>query len=340
MLTRLLAPADFFSFGSRNIPQLFPNGTENAKSVPVLKPLSTNTAGPAINTGDALYSAERTTARSIEYNLGMSIEDFVSKFIAARNSESSENSVSSAKSLQLDFSTRYSFNKTTNSRPEDGGTRICTISGKEAVSRYRASGSVRTSARDRSSKLDLFYRQSEKVESRISTQQVQSYRGVRNKIAAEFTYNFSLDFSMLRQFNDQTMRLNEHGDEAVAGYLDTTGRLLDTSVQSVKSFFNAVDSMLDSSRANFMKRVEKFFNDLKAAYGEDAAFLDRDKQAIVQEATGFFDSVQQALDKAEANTVKTLEAGKKSPQVPHGEPEAAPQPEATAQAGSALPEAT
>ncbi|MFC1728814.1 hypothetical protein ACFL6I_00620 [candidate division KSB1 bacterium] len=303
MLKRLLAPAQFFLFRPQRLNQFFSGKKNSANPVPEKTTLLNARAVQGNPAPKDTYTLSQTTRKSLNIFENISAEKFVKNLLSANDTSNSQ----STKSQSLDLKVRYAYNTSSTRKTSATGQPARRITRNNITRNYRSSGQLQAQHKNRSSQINLFYRQTEKLESGISTERIEDYRGVRDKIAAHFNYDFSIDFSFLQQFTTQSQRLNEHGEEAFQGYLDTTDTLIDRSVNLTRTFFNTVDALLDDSRQSFLKRIEQFFNDLKDMHNGNASSFDEDKEIIIRQVTSFFDKVDTLLDKAESEIVKALE---------------------------------
>jgi len=320
MLNRLLAPAQFLFFRPTHRREEISRISNSAQSVPAVKHLTTQKPESPQPEPPNRYGHLQKTSRKIHVVDGVSAEQFV-KNLLSPNAAAQKNDKSPIKnSVSLNLNVTYDFKSVTTKKTGSGNNRHHRAIRHDIVRKYHATHQLEHTARRRDSEVKLFYRQTEEFASHIKSERADNYRGVRNKIAASFRYDFSIDFGFLQQFHNQSQQMNELGDEAFNGYVKSTDMLIDRSPKITTSFFNTVDKLLDSSRKNFLSKVEQFFNDLKKFYKEKADFIEKDKATIINQVTEFFDKVETLLDQAETTYLKSTDSSqKKEPVNPESE---------------------
>lgn len=306
MLRRMLAPATFFNFQpaitKSGLPYLIrPQAFQrNARAKPVKNPHREAVANPKSN------PPETYNASKVDITIGISVKQFIENLLISNSSgDNAAFEQQAAKlSFNLDFKLNFESFKAIDDAQNSSGNLWLKISDQSL--KQDAVYTAKSNFSDRNSQVNLFYRQTENVASRITTLQADTFRGVRNKIAAEFNYDFSIDLKFLRQFAEQSAQLQQLGGNEFDGYIQTTGELIERSVGITSSFFDTVEAMLDSSRSNFLKRVQDFFNELRSVIGLDQDIIDMKEIEIISAGTAFFDQTLSLLNKSEVRIIESI----------------------------------
>lgn len=306
MLMRVLAPAFFFNIQPARTKSEFPEFIRprafqrNAGAKSVENQRQEAAANPKSNHPETYISSK------VDITIGSSVKQFVENLLISNSSGDNAGFEQQAAklSLNLDFKLNFeSFIASNNAQNSFGNLRL-KISDQSL--KQKAVYTAKSNYSDRNAQTGLFYRQTENIASRISTVQADTFRGVRNKIAAEFNYNFSIDLKFLRQFAEQSTRLHQLGGHEFDGYVQTTGELIDRNAGITASFFDTVEAMLDSSRSNFLMRVQEFFKELRNVIGLDPDIIDMKETEIISAGTAFFDQTLSLLNKTEARIVDSI----------------------------------
>ncbi len=260
-----------------------------------------------------MYSAQETTSRQLDMFKNISAESLVQNLLSAQKPDKTD---SKENNLSVDFNVTYKVKKTKTTPPQGTGKQVRRTVRRDVVKSYRSTNKVSAEINDREKSVKAFYRQTERTASKINTVRQENYRGVRDKVAATFKYNFKLDLRFIQQFQTQSDRINnEYGEEALDNYVGATGTMVDRSLDMTRVFFDTVDSLLDNAKDSFFKRVDEFFDDLRSVYGESAA-LDADKETMINGAMSFFGEVKSLLDKAESTALNELESAGDTAAIP------------------------
>jgi hypothetical protein len=298
MLIGLSAPTSFFKpFNSIGLNELFPNTKKQSDAVDnnTLPEENVRSASP-VNL--STYTTKKVSS-SLNIFSNITAEQLVDKIL---NPDSVDEDNNFEKNYNLNLNIDYKaklVEKRVKPETSGSGQARTVVTSKKTVKKYWAGYMVQSHYRDRDKQVNMFFNQTEKTVSKINTVKVDNYRSVRNKVAARFKYNLNLDFSFLAQFNNQTQALDGMENNELDGYLNTTDKLLDSSAELTKAFFNTVDAYLDDTKERLIGRVEEFFNDLRQATGKDIEQFENDKELMIGQINEFFGNVQKLLDNAE-----------------------------------------
>ncbi len=307
MLIGLPAPASIFKpFNPTGLNELFPITETKDKEEPIDK---NSPSGEIVRSDPSSIQSTyqiRKVSSSLNILGNITPEQLVDRIHNPAVVEKDNNFEKSYKlNLNIDYRAKL-VDKRLNPEKSGNGHDIKTVTRKKTVKKYWAGYMVQSHFKDRDRQVDLFYNQTEKTVSRIKTVRVDSYRSVRNKVAARFRYNLNLDLSFLAQFDNQTQQLDERGNTELDGYLSTTDKLLDSSAELTKAFFDTVDGYLDDTKERLIGRVEEFFEDLRQATGRDINQFEQDKELMIEEINSFFGNVQILLDNTEGEILDRI----------------------------------
>ena len=167
------------------------------------------------------------------------------------------------------------------------------------VSHMNQAGAFMANSRD--FKVQSFYKEASSIKNSFDVKNNNGYSRVVNKLAMRYSLDSSFSFANLERFNVQTKQIADQTPQSLEDYFSNTGNLADTgSNELMATFFDAVDSYLDQTESNLLDKTVAFFEQAASELGFSEPMIAIAKNHLVSTIEGFFDRVDQAINKLES----------------------------------------
>lgn len=167
------------------------------------------------------------------------------------------------------------------------------------VSRMNQAGAFMANSRD--FKVQSFYKEASKIKNSFDVVNHNGHSRAINKLAMRYSLDSSFSFANLERFNVQTQKVAEQTPESLGDYFNSTGNLAESGSNNLMAtFFDAVDSYLGETESNLLDKTVAFFEQAAKELGFSEPMIAMAKDHLVSTIEGFFDRVDQAINKLES----------------------------------------